>query len=128
MSLSAVLEKYSQGLDFNPGLDLQTSMCLHDRHLSPQIVAGLDGSNWRLDDYVKRGGYDALKKILSSGMSQEDVIAELKASGLRGRGGAGFPTGLKWSFMPRSFQDKSTWFATQTKVSRVLLKTATSFA
>ena len=103
MSLSTVLEKYSQGLDFNPGLDLQTSMCLHDRHLSPQIVAGLDGNNWRLDDYVKRGGYDALKKILSSGMSQEDVIAELKASGLRGRGGAGFPTGLKWSFMPRSF-------------------------
>jgi NADH-quinone oxidoreductase subunit F len=36
-------------------------------------------------------------------MSQEDVIAEVKASGLRGRGGAGFPTGLKWSFMPRSF-------------------------
>ncbi len=103
MSLSTVLEKYSQGLDFNPGLDLQTSMCLHDRHLSPQIVAGLDGNNWRLDGYVKRGGYDALKKILSSGMSQEDVIAELKASGLRGRGGAGFPTGLKWSFMPRSF-------------------------
>lgn len=103
MSLSAVLEKYSQGLDFNPGLDLQTSMCLHDRHLSPQIVAGLDGNNWRLDDYVKRGGYEALKKILSTGMSQEDVIAELKASGLRGRGGAGFPTGLKWSFMPRSF-------------------------
>jgi NADH-quinone oxidoreductase subunit F len=103
MSLSAVLEKYSQGLDFNPGQDLQTSMCLHDRHLSPQIVAGLDGNNWRLDDYVKRGGYEALKKILSTGMSQEDVIAELKASGLRGRGGAGFPTGLKWSFMPRSF-------------------------
>jgi NADH-quinone oxidoreductase subunit F len=103
MSLSAVLEKYSQGLDFNPGLDLQTSMCLHDRHLSPQIVAGLDGNNWRLDDYVKRGGYEALKKILTTGMSQEDVIAELKASGLRGRGGAGFPTGLKWSFMPRTF-------------------------
>jgi NADH-quinone oxidoreductase subunit F len=103
MSLSAVLEKYSQGLDFNPGLDLQTSTCLHDRHLIPQIVAGLDGNNWRLDEYVKRGGYDALKKILSAGMSQEGVIAELKASGLRGRGGAGFPTGLKWSFMPRSF-------------------------
>ncbi len=103
MSLSTVLEKYSQGLDFNPGLDLQTSMCLHDRHLSPQIVAGLDGNNWRLDDYVKRGGYEALKKILTTGMSQEDVIAELKASGLRGRGGAGFPTGLKWSFMPRTF-------------------------
>jgi NADH-quinone oxidoreductase subunit F len=44
-----------------------------------------------------------LRKILTQGMSQEDVIAEVKASGLRGRGGAGFPTGLKWSFMPRTF-------------------------
>jgi NADH-quinone oxidoreductase subunit F len=56
-----------------------------------------------LADYVKRGGYEALRKILTTGMSQEDVIAEVKASGLRGRGGAGFPTGLKWSFMPRTF-------------------------
>jgi NADH-quinone oxidoreductase subunit F len=63
----------------------------------------LDGNNWRLADYVKRGGYEALRKILTTGMSQEDVIAEVKASGLRGRGGAGFPTGLKWSFMPRTF-------------------------
>jgi NADH-quinone oxidoreductase subunit F len=66
-------------------------------------MAGLDGNNWRLGDYVKRGGYEALRKILTTGMSQEDVIAEVKASGLRGRGGAGFPTGLKWSFMPRTF-------------------------
>jgi NADH-quinone oxidoreductase subunit F len=66
-------------------------------------MADLDGKNWGLADYVKRGGYEALRKILTQGMSQEDVIAEVKASGLRGRGGAGFPTGLKWSFMPRSF-------------------------
>ncbi|MFO7747197.1 MAG: NADH-quinone oxidoreductase subunit NuoF [Orrella sp.] len=103
MSLSTVLEKYSQGLDPNPGNDLDSSMCLHGRHLAPQIVADLDGQNWRLADYVKRGGYEALKKILASGMTQEEVIAEIKASGLRGRGGAGFPTGLKWSFMPRTF-------------------------
>ncbi|MCL5024194.1 MAG: NADH-quinone oxidoreductase subunit NuoF [Nitrospirae bacterium] len=45
--------------------------------------------------YVKVGGYDAIKKILSS-MIPEDVIAEIKASGIRGRGGAGFPTGVKW--------------------------------
>ena len=58
---------------------------------------------WTLDEYVKRGGYTALRKILSENISQSDVIDEVKASGLRGRGGAGFPTGLKWSFMPRSF-------------------------
>jgi NADH-quinone oxidoreductase subunit F len=97
---AAILSKYSQGLDVAPGID---SMALHGRHLGAQIMADLDGKNWGLADYVKRGGYEALRKILTQGMSQEDVIAEVKASGLRGRGGAGFPTGLKWSFMPRSF-------------------------
>lgn len=58
---------------------------------------------WRLEAYQARGGYQALRKILEKGISQDDVIAEVKASDLRGRGGAGFPTGLKWSFMPRSF-------------------------
>jgi NADH-quinone oxidoreductase subunit F len=76
---------------------------LHDRHIKPLILAGLDGSNWHLADYVKRGGYEALKRILNEKIAPEQVIAELKASSLRGRGGAGFPTGLKWSFMPRQF-------------------------
>ncbi len=49
--------------------------------------------------WVQRGGYEGLKKAL--GMTPEAIIEELKASGLRGRGGAGFPTGLKWSFMPK---------------------------
>lgn len=67
------------------------------------ILAGLDGNNWRLKDYEQRGGYGALRKILTQKISPEDVIAEVKKSALRGRGGAGFPTGLKWSFMPRQF-------------------------
>ena len=102
MSTAAILSKYAQGLIASPGTPAD-SMGLHGRHMGAQIMAGLDGNNWRLTDYVKRGGYEALRKILTTGMSQEDVIAEVKASGLRGRGGAGFPTGLKWSFMPRTF-------------------------
>ena len=62
-----------------------------------------DPNCWTLDGYVKRGGYQALRKILAEKMPQDDIINELKTSNLRGRGGAGFPTGLKWSFMPRAF-------------------------
>jgi NADH-quinone oxidoreductase subunit F len=51
------------------------------------------------DGWVKRGGYEAFRKAL--GMTREAIVEEVKASGLRGRGGAGFPTGLKWSFMPK---------------------------
>lgn len=75
--------------------------CLHGRHLNPVLLADLDGSNWRLADYVSRGGYEAIKRILREGVSPDEVIAEIKLSSLRGRGGAGFPTGMKWSFMPR---------------------------
>jgi NADH-quinone oxidoreductase subunit F len=57
---------------------------------------------WSLATYRSVGGYSALKKILEQGQSTEEIIEEVKASGLRGRGGAGFPTGLKWSFMPRN--------------------------
>ena len=56
---------------------------------------------WILESYLKNDGYKAWRKILDGQMSPEEVIEEVKASGLRGRGGAGFPTGLKWSFMPK---------------------------
>jgi NADH-quinone oxidoreductase subunit F len=78
--------------------------CFHGRHITPQIYAGLNSPDgWRLKDYEARDGYKALRHILTEGLTPEQVIAEVKTSGLRGRGGAGFPSGLKWSFMPRQF-------------------------
>ena len=83
--------------------------CFHGRHIEPQILAGLTSPDgWHLKDYEARDGYKALRRILkgegdNGPMTPEQVIAEVKASVLRGRGGAGFPTGLKWSFMPRQF-------------------------
>ncbi len=56
---------------------------------------------WSLESYRKVGGYQAWEKILRDKVSPQSIIDELKKSALRGRGGAGFPTGLKWSFMPR---------------------------
>ena len=104
MSGLDVLQKFStDALSPDLGNDPSLSMIFHGRHISPQILAGLDGHNWGIQDYMARGGYESLKKILTTGMTPDDVIAELKASSLRGRGGAGFPTGLKWSFMPRNF-------------------------
>lgn len=54
---------------------------------------------WKLATYAARGGYDALDAAFA--MSPDDVITAVKDSGLRGRGGAGFPTGMKWSFIPQ---------------------------
>ena len=57
---------------------------------------------WSMDAYQSIGGYDAWKNILAGQLTPDQVIDEMKKSGLRGRGGAGFPTGLKWTFMPRN--------------------------
>ena len=56
---------------------------------------------WTLENYLGIGGYSAWEKILQQNIPPADIVEQVKASGLRGRGGAGFPTGLKWSFMPR---------------------------
>jgi NADH-quinone oxidoreductase subunit F len=57
---------------------------------------------WTLENYQRIGGYEAWKKILRENIRPEEIVDEIKKSALRGRGGAGFPAGLKWSFMPRS--------------------------
>jgi NADH-quinone oxidoreductase subunit F len=69
-------------------------VCTHSMHLP---------ESWKLSTYLSVGGYDALKKIVAEKMPAEEIINQVKISALRGRGGAGFPTGLKWSFMPRQF-------------------------
>jgi NADH-quinone oxidoreductase subunit F len=68
--------------------------------LTPVLTDNWDQDrSWTLAAYEDRGGYGALTTAL--GMSQDDVITAVKDSGLRGRGGAGFPTGMKWSFIPQ---------------------------
>jgi NADH-quinone oxidoreductase subunit F len=68
--------------------------------LTPVLTDNWDQDrSWTLAAYEDRGGYGALKKALA--MRPDDVITAVKDSGLRGRGGAGFPTGMKWSFIPQ---------------------------
>ncbi|HXZ48720.1 MAG TPA: NADH-quinone oxidoreductase subunit NuoF [Usitatibacter sp.] len=78
-------------------------MSLIDYGPDAVIMKGLDGANWGLEDYERRGGYRALRRMVAEKITPEAVVAEVKKSALRGRGGAGFPTGLKWSFMPKGY-------------------------
>ena len=67
--------------------------------LTPVLTANWgDERAWTLDAYQQRGGYDSLRRAVDLG--PDKVVDEVKASGLRGRGGAGFPTGMKWGFLP----------------------------
>jgi NADH-quinone oxidoreductase subunit E len=112
-----------------PGTGVQT--CFHDRHINPQIYAGLNGSNWSLKDYEARGGYQHLRKILGKDGGE----------GLDARSGHchGQRIWLAWSWRCRlpygaqvelhaalSSLVRSIWFAIRTRVNLVLAKTATS--
>jgi NADH-quinone oxidoreductase subunit F len=87
----------------HPAPEPVISGALHDRH---QLETPLISRRWgmkdshKIDVYVMQGGYQALEKALKE-MTPETVIDEVKKSNLRGRGGAGFPTGMKWSFVPK---------------------------
>lgn len=79
-------------------------MTIYNKGIIFNNVDTSDKHCWTLESYVKRGGYEAIKKILKDKITPEIIINEIKLSALRGRGGAGFPTGLKWSFMPRTLE------------------------
>jgi NADH-quinone oxidoreductase subunit F len=76
----------------------------------------LEGAPWEIDPYLKTGGYEAWRKCLKE-LTPNDIVGEIKKAGLRGRGGAGFPTGTKW--------DK-VLSATPVSMSRAPLKTVIS--
>jgi NADH-quinone oxidoreductase subunit F len=61
----------------------------------PRVLQKLEGAPWEIDPYIQTGGYEAWRKCVKE-LNPDDIVGEIKRSGLRGRGGAGFPTGTKW--------------------------------
>ncbi|MCY4313248.1 MAG: NADH-quinone oxidoreductase subunit NuoF, partial [Gammaproteobacteria bacterium] len=77
------------------------------KHSSGVCLPALDQKEpWTLEAYRKNGGYQALEKVLGGELDPAGIIEVLKISNIRGRGGAGFPVGVKWSFMPRQSDDQ----------------------
>ena len=74
-----------------------------------------------LSSYIERGGYDAFKKSLT--LAPDDITELVKKSGLRGRGGAGFPTGMKWSFIPKEVDNPYIFAVMLMRVNQGVLKT-----
>jgi NADH-quinone oxidoreductase subunit F len=101
LKFDRIIEELDAGK--RPVAEPVTSGALHERHVleTPLISRrwGMKDSH-KLDVYVKQAGYQALEKALKE-MTPESIIEEVKKSNLRGRGGAGFPTGMKWSFVPK---------------------------
>jgi len=102
-----IQRKFSESISIMPRktisrVDLLAGSGSCDKYLTDKdrIFTNLYGEySWRLQSALKRGDYHLTKDILS--MGPDWIIQEIKDSGLRGRGGAGFPSGLKWSFMPK---------------------------
>ena len=89
-----------------------------------KIFTNLFGEEpWSLQSALKRGDWDNTKSLIQKG--RDWIIDEMKKSELRGRGGAGFPTGLKWSFMPKDPNLNTTWLLMLMSLSLVLVKIET---
>ena len=90
--------------------------------LTPILTRGWGSDrSWTLESYLSRGGYEGLKK--ANTMEPAEIVETVKASGLRGRGGAGFPTGLKWSFLPMTVCP-ATWWSTPMNRNREPVRTS----
>jgi len=99
--VDAILEQLQEGK--RPQPSTVTAGALHKRlDVETPVVSGRFGipNVHKIDVYLQNGGYQALEKALKQ-MTPESIIEEVKKSGLRGRGGAGFSTGMKWSFVPK---------------------------